>query len=42
LGFGPARETDAHIVDERAKIADLEAAARGYAGIIQAVLGGDD
>jgi len=42
VGFGPAEETDAHRVDERLKIADLEAAARGYAGIIKAVLGGLD
>jgi acetylornithine deacetylase/succinyl-diaminopimelate desuccinylase-like protein len=39
VGFGPARETDAHMVDERVKLADLEAAARGYQGIIQSVLG---
>lgn len=42
VGFGPATETDAHVVDERVKIADLETACRGYAGIIQAVLGGND
>lgn len=41
VGFGPARETDAHRVDERLKLADLESAARGYAGIIEAVLGSD-
>jgi putative selenium metabolism hydrolase len=39
VGFGPARETDAHMVDERLKLGDLTAAARGYQGIICAVLG---
>ena len=39
VGFGPAKETDAHRVDECLKLEDLAAAARGYAGIIQAVLG---
>ena len=39
VGFGPARERDAHVVDERLPLAELEAAARGYQGIIRAVLG---
>jgi putative selenium metabolism hydrolase len=39
VGFGPAREEDAHVVDERLRLEDLEAAARGYGGIIGAVLG---
>jgi putative selenium metabolism hydrolase len=39
VGFGPAKETEAHVVDERLSLDDLEAAARGYAGIISAVLG---
>jgi putative selenium metabolism hydrolase len=39
IGFGPAREGDAHVVDERIGIDDLIAAARGYRGIIQATLG---
>jgi putative selenium metabolism hydrolase len=39
VGFGPAAEGDAHVVDERIAVADLVAAARGYAGIIGAVLG---
>ncbi len=39
VGFGPAKETEAHVVDERLRLDDLEAAARGYAGIIAAVLG---
>ena len=38
VGFGPARETDAHVVDERLLIDDLVAAAAGYQGIIEAVL----
>jgi putative selenium metabolism hydrolase len=39
VGFGPATEADAHVVDERLRVADLLAAANGYAGIIAAVLG---
>jgi putative selenium metabolism hydrolase len=39
IGFGPARESDAHIIDERLRLTDLQAAARGYLGIIEAVLG---
>jgi putative selenium metabolism hydrolase len=42
VGFGPALETDAHVVDERLKLEDLEAASRGYQGIIEAVLGTDN
>ena len=38
VGFGPAAEGDAHVVDERLALADLLAAARGYAGIIQSVM----
>ncbi|CAN5849572.1 YgeY family selenium metabolism-linked hydrolase [soil metagenome] len=38
IGFGPARESDAHIVDECLRLPELIAAARGYLGIIQAVL----
>jgi putative selenium metabolism hydrolase len=38
VGFGPGKETDAHVVDERLKLEDLAAAARGYRGIIEAVL----
>jgi putative selenium metabolism hydrolase len=41
VGFGPAQEEDAHVVDERLRLEELEAAARGYAGIILAVLGGE-
>jgi acetylornithine deacetylase/succinyl-diaminopimelate desuccinylase-like protein len=40
VGFGPARESDAHRVNERLALSGLEAAAQGYAGIIRAVLGG--
>jgi putative selenium metabolism hydrolase len=39
VGFGPATEGDAHVVDERLRLDDLFAAARGYHGIIQGVLG---
>lgn len=39
VGFGPARENDAHVVDEKLQVDDLLAAARGYRGIIEAVLG---
>ena len=38
VGFGPATEADAHVVDERLAIADLQAAARGYQAIIESVL----
>ncbi|MBT8396092.1 MAG: YgeY family selenium metabolism-linked hydrolase [Gemmatimonadetes bacterium] len=38
VGFGPAKETDAHLVDERLSLTDLEAAAEGYAGIIESAL----
>lgn len=38
IGFGPAREGDAHMINERLRLADLFAAARGYAGVIEAVL----
>ncbi len=38
VGFGPAAEEDAHVVDERLSIVELTAAARGYAGIVQEAL----
>lgn len=38
VGFGPAAEGDAHVVDERLSIAALAAAERGYRGIVEAVL----
>jgi acetylornithine deacetylase/succinyl-diaminopimelate desuccinylase-like protein len=38
IGFGPGREEDAHVVDERIAVADLVAAERGYRGIIEAAL----
>lgn len=41
VGFGPAAEGDAHVVDERIAVADLVAAARGYGGICRRVLGAD-
>jgi putative selenium metabolism hydrolase len=40
VGFGPARESDAHVVDEHLSLVDLEAAYRGYQGIIEAVMTG--
>lgn len=39
IGFGPGAEGDAHVVDEKMKLNDLERAAKGYRGIIEAVLG---
>jgi len=39
IGFGPAKESDAHVVDERLLLADLFAAAQGYQAIIAATLG---
>ncbi len=41
VGFGPGRERDAHVVDERIAIADLIAAVRGYRGIIESVQAGE-
>jgi putative selenium metabolism hydrolase len=38
VGFGPAAESDAHVVDERLRLSELFAAAQGYQGIIAAVL----
>jgi acetylornithine deacetylase/succinyl-diaminopimelate desuccinylase-like protein len=38
VGFGPAKESDAHVVDERLLLSDLSAAAQGYQGIIEAVV----
>lgn len=38
VGFGPAAEGDAHVVDERLSIAELIRAAHGYRGIVEAVL----
>lgn len=39
VGFGPGREQDAHVIDERVLVDALLAARRGYQGIIEAVLG---
>ncbi len=39
VGFGPAAEGDAHVVDEKVRISALETAVRGYQGIILATLG---
>lgn len=38
VGFGPAAEADAHVVDERLAIAQLHAAALGYQGIVASAL----
>lgn len=38
VGFGPAKESDAHMINERLHLADLLTAARGYAAIIAATL----
>lgn len=38
IGFGPAAEGDAHVVDERLAVAELVAAAAGYRGIVETVL----
>jgi putative selenium metabolism hydrolase len=38
IGFGPGREEDAHVIDERIAVADVLAAERGYRGIIEATL----
>jgi acetylornithine deacetylase/succinyl-diaminopimelate desuccinylase-like protein len=38
VGFGPATEADAHVIDERLAVSDLFSAAQGYAAIIAAVL----
>jgi len=38
VGFGPAAEGDAHVVDERLAIAALLDAARGYRGLVESVL----
>lgn len=40
VGFGPASEGDAHVVDERIAIDALAGATRGYRGIVESVLGG--
>ncbi|MBI1298890.1 YgeY family selenium metabolism-linked hydrolase [bacterium] len=39
IGFGPSTEGHAHIVDEYIELEDLRAAARGYVGIVEAILG---
>lgn len=38
LGFGPAAEGDAHVVDERVRLQELEYATKGYRGIVDALL----
>jgi acetylornithine deacetylase/succinyl-diaminopimelate desuccinylase-like protein len=38
IGFGPGTELDAHTVNERMKVSDIERAVDGYLGMIQAIL----
>ncbi len=38
IGFGPGAEGDAHVADEKISLEDLEKAALGYQGMIEAVL----
>jgi len=38
IGYGPGAEGDAHVVDEKISLDELEKAALGYKGIIEAVL----
>ncbi len=38
IGYGPANEGDAHVVDEQLRLADLFAATAGYQAIIDAVM----
>jgi putative selenium metabolism hydrolase len=38
IGFGPGTEPDAHTVNERMKVSDIERAADGFLGMIQAIL----
>jgi putative selenium metabolism hydrolase len=37
IGFGPAAEGDAHVVDERIALGDLQRAAQGYRSLIAAI-----
>lgn len=39
IGFGPAQESDAHIIDERLKLEELIGACKGYQAISEAILG---
>lgn len=38
VGFGPATEADAHVINEKLKLDDLTAAAQGYRAIAQRIL----
>lgn len=38
IGFGPATEADAHVIDEHLRLEHLFAAAKGYQAIIEAML----
>ncbi len=39
IGYGPAREADAHVIDERLQLEDLFAAAAGYRALITGLTG---
>ena len=39
IGYGPAGETDAHVIDERLRLEDLFAAAVGYGALMTGLLG---
>jgi putative selenium metabolism hydrolase len=39
IGYGPATEADAHVIDERLQLADLFAAAQGYRALITGLAG---
>lgn len=39
IGYGPACEADAHVIDESVAVADLLTAGRGYRAIAEALLG---
>ncbi len=38
IGFGPGTEPDAHTVDERMQVSDIQRAAEGFLGMIQSIL----
>jgi len=40
IGFGPSREEQAHVIDEYVELEQLVSAARGFAAIARAMLGG--
>lgn len=40
IGYGPANEADAHVIDERLRLEDLFAATAGYSALIEGLLPG--